>query len=257
MKNKTVLLVNDDGYFSEGILILYEILKKHFSIVKVVAPDRNLSGAGHSLTFTKPLRIREVDSDIYTVIEGTPADCVHLGVGVVFEGKKPDIVISGINQGPNLGEDITYSGTVAGAMEGCILGIPSIAVSLFAREDFRFYDAAKVVLDLANKVLSSGLGRNTYLNVNIPNISYEEIRAYAITRQGHRNYKETVIRYRDPYGQPIYWIAATEFNWSAEPWSDYWAIANGFVSITPLDLDLTNPVVGKGVALFDKRKKEG
>ena len=250
MKDYSILLVNDDGYFSEGILTLYEVLKKEFNTVKVVAPDRNLSGAGHSLTFTKPLRIREVDKDIYTVVEGTPADCVHLGVGVIFEGKKPDLVISGINQGPNLGEDITYSGTVAGAMEGCILGIRSMAVSLFAREDFRFYDASMVVKDLANKLLRLSLLPQTYLNVNIPNIPYKTIKAYAITKQGHRVYKEAVIKYRDPYGKPIYWIAATEFNWSSEPWSDYWAVANGFVSITPLDLDLTNPIVKKGVALL-------
>ncbi|HID79944.1 MAG TPA: 5'/3'-nucleotidase SurE [Aquifex aeolicus] len=249
MERKKLLLVNDDGYFSEGILILYEVLKKRF-LVKVVAPDRNLSGAGHSLTFTKPLRIRQVDRDIYTVIEGTPADCVHLGVGVIFEGKKPDLVVSGINKGPNLGEDITYSGTVAGAMEGAILGIPSIAVSLFARDNFLFEDASLVVLDLINLVLAEKFQKNLYLNVNIPNIPYREIKAYAVTRQGHRNYKELVIRYKDPYGQPIYWIAATEFNWRAEPWSDYWAVANGFVSITPLDLDLTSPLVKKGIALF-------
>lgn len=249
MERKKLLLVNDDGYFSEGILILYEVLKKRF-LVKVVAPDRNLSGAGHSLTFTKPLRIRQVDRDIYTVIEGTPADCVHLGVGVIFEGKKPDLVVSGINKGPNLGEDITYSGTVAGAMEGAILGIPSIAVSLFARDNFLFEDASLVVLDLINLVLAEKFQKNLYLNVNIPNIPYREIKAYAVTRQGHRNYKELVIRYKDPYGQPIYWIAATKFNWRAEPWSDYWAVANGFVSITPLDLDLTSPLVKKGIALF-------
>jgi len=256
MKNCSVLLVNDDGYFSEGILTLHEVLKREFQTVKVVAPDRNLSGAGHSLTFTKPLRIREVDRDIYTVVEGTPADCVHLGVGVVFEGKKPDLVISGINQGPNLGEDITYSGTVAGAMEGCILGIPSVAVSIFAREDFRFWDASKVVLDLTRKVLKDGLPKNTYLNVNIPNIPYKSLKGYAITRQGHRVYKEAVIKYRDPYGKPIYWIAATEFDWSSEPWSDYWAVANGLVSITPLDLDLTNPIVKKGICLFENGKGE-
>ena len=246
---KTILLVNDDGYFSEGILTLYEVLKKRFR-VKVVAPDRNLSGAGHALTFTKPLRIRQVDGDIYTVIEGTPADCVHLGVGVIFGGRKPDLVISGINKGPNLGEDITYSGTVAGAMEGAILGIPSMAVSLFARENFLFGDASLVVLDLIEFLLSRKLPKNTYLNVNIPNIPYGEIKAYAVTRQGHRNYKEVVIKYRDPYGQPIYWIAATQFNWSAEPWSDYWAVAQGFVSITPLDLDLTNPIVKKGISFL-------
>ena len=246
---KTILLVNDDGYFSEGILTLYEVLKKRFR-VKVVAPDRNLSGAGHALTFTKPLRIRQVDGDIYAVVEGTPADCVHLGVGVIFGGRKPDLVISGINKGPNLGEDITYSGTVAGAMEGAILGIPSMAVSLFARENFLFGDASLVVLDLIEFLLSRKLPKNTYLNVNIPNIPYGEIKAYAVTRQGHRNYKEVVIKYRDPYGQPIYWIAATQFNWSAEPWSDYWAVAQGFVSITPLDLDLTNPIVKKGISFL-------
>ncbi len=250
MEDRTILLVNDDGYFSEGILTLKEVLQKHYRKVVIVAPDRNLSGAGHALTFTKPLRIREVDRDIYTVIEGTPADCVHLGVGVVLEGKKPDIVVSGINQGPNLGEDITYSGTVAGAMEGCILGIPSVAVSIFAREGFLFYDASLVVLDLIKPILKRGLPKNTYLNVNIPNIPYKEIGAYAVTKQGSRSYKETVLRYLDPYGKHIYWIAATEFNWNSEPWTDYWAISQGFVSITPLDLDLTNPIVKKGVALF-------
>jgi len=247
----SILLVNDDGYFSNGILTLYEVLKKEFKTVKVVAPDRNLSGAGHSLTFTKPLRIRQVDNDIYTVIEGTPADCVHLGVGVIFEGKKPSLVISGINEGPNLGEDITYSGTVAGAMEGTILGIPSVAVSLFAREDFRFYDASLVVLDLIKPILERGLPKNLYLNVNIPNLPYRELKAYCITRQGHRVYREAVIRYRDPYGKPIYWIAATEFNWSSKEWTDYWAVSKGFVSITPLDLDLTSPTVKKGISIFE------
>jgi 5'-nucleotidase len=197
--------------------------------------------------------MREVDDDIYTVIEGTPADCVHLGVAVVLNGKKPDLIISGINQGPNLGEDITYSGTVAGAMEGTILGIPSVAVSLFAREDFKFLDASKVALDIAQKVLKNGLPPFVYLNVNVPNLAYDEIKAYAITRQGHRIYKEAVIKYRDPYGKPLYWIAATDFNWSAEPWTDYWAILNGFVSITPLDLDLTNPSFKKGVAFLNKK----
>lgn len=247
----SILLVNDDGYFSNGILTLYEVLKKEFKTVKVVAPDRNLSGAGHSLTFTKPLRIRQVDNDIYTVVEGTPADCVHLGVGVIFEGKKPSLVISGINEGPNLGEDITYSGTVAGAMEGTILGIPSVAVSLFAREDFRFYDASLVVLDLIKPILERGLPKNLYLNVNIPNLPYRELKAYCITRQGHRVYREAVIRYRDPYGKPIYWIAATEFNWSSKEWTDYWAVSKGFVSITPLDLDLTSPTVKKGISIFE------
>ena len=249
MNKKTILLVNDDGYFAEGILTLREFLKKYFERVVIVAPDRNLSGSGHALTFTRPLRIREVAPDIYTVIEGTPADCVHLGVSVILEKKKPDFLISGINHGPNLGEDITYSGTVAGAMEGAILNIPSIAVSLFARENFLFAEASKVVLDIL-KGFENRIPQGVYLNVNIPNIPYEEIKAYVITYQGKRNYKETVLKLRDPYGKPIYWIAATYFQWEGKKWSDYWAVAKGMVSITPLDLNLTNSLAYKGVGGF-------
>ena len=137
----TFLLTNDDGYFSEGIKALREELRKLGRVI-TVAPDRNLSGVGHSLTFTQPLRIRRVDEDFWTVIGGTPADCVHFGYYLFLDGQKPDLVCSGINEGPNLGEDITYSGTVSGAMEGRILGIPSIAFSAFGREDINFSEVA-------------------------------------------------------------------------------------------------------------------
>jgi len=235
----TILITNDDGYFSEGIRALKETLSELGRVV-AVAPDRNLSGVGHSLTFTEPLRMRRVEEDFYTVIGGTPADCIHLGYYVLLEGKKPDVVCSGINQGPNLGEDITYSGTVSGAMEGRILGIPSIAFSVFGVENILWKDVATIARDIVKKVLEKGLPEDTYLNVNIPNVRREEIKGIRITRQGKRNYKEKVFKYTDPYGNPLYWIAAQQFAWDSEENTDYWAVANGYVSVTPLHIDMTN-----------------
>lgn len=233
------LLTNDDGYFSEGIKALREKLRSLGRVI-TVAPDRNLSGVGHSLTFTQPLRIRRVDEDFWTVIGGTPADCVHFGYYLFLEGKKPDLVCSGINEGPNLGEDITYSGTVSGAMEGRILGIPSIAFSAFGREDVDFSQIAEVAKKVVLKVLERGMPEDTYLNVNIPNLPEEEIKGFMLTRQGRRAYKEKVLKLSDPSGRPIYWITAEEFGWHLEEGTDYWAVYHGYVSITPLQLDLTN-----------------
>lgn len=233
------LLTNDDGYFSEGIKALREKLRSLGRVI-TVAPDRNLSGVGHSLTFTQPLRIRRVDEDFWTVIGGTPADCVHFGYYLFLEGKKPDLVCSGINEGPNLGEDITYSGTVSGAMEGRILGIPSIAFSAFGREDVDFSQIAEVAKKVVLKVLERGMPEDTYLNVNIPNLPEEEIKGFMLTRQGRRAYKEKVLKLSDPSGRPLYWITAEEFGWHLEEGTDYWAVYHGYVSITPLQLDLTN-----------------
>ncbi len=233
------LLTNDDGYFSEGIKALREKLKSLGRVI-TVAPDRNLSGVGHSLTFTQPLRIRRVEEDFWTVIGGTPADCVHFGYYLFLEGKKPDLVCSGINEGPNLGEDITYSGTVSGAMEGRILGIPSIAFSAFGREDVDFSQMAEVAKKVVLKVLERGMPEDTYLNVNIPNLPEEEIKGFMLTRQGRRAYKEKVLKLSDPSGRPLYWITAEEFGWHLEEGTDYWAVYHGYVSITPLQLDLTN-----------------
>lgn len=233
------LLTNDDGYFSEGIKALREKLRSLGRVI-TVAPDRNLSGVGHSLTFTQPLRIRRVEEDFWTVIGGTPADCVHFGYYLFLEGKKPDLVCSGINEGPNLGEDITYSGTVSGAMEGRILGIPSIAFSAFGREDVDFSQMAEVAKKVVLKVLERGMPEDTYLNVNIPNLPEEEIKGFMLTRQGRRAYKEKVLKLSDPSGRPLYWITAEEFGWHLEEGTDYWAVYHGYVSITPLQLDLTN-----------------
>ncbi|MDQ7038127.1 MAG: 5'/3'-nucleotidase SurE [Aquificota bacterium] len=235
----TILITNDDGYFSEGIKALREALKPLGRVV-VVAPDRNLSGVGHSLTFTMPLRMRKIEEDFYTVIDGTPADCIHLGYHVILEGEKPDIVCAGINEGPNLGEDITYSGTVSGAMEGRILGIPSIAFSVFGREEILFDEVAKACREIVEMVLENGMPEDTYLNVNVPNLRREEIKGIKITRQGRRDYKEKVFKYIAPYGETLYWIAAEEFGWMPEEETDYWAVMNGYISVTPLHLDLTN-----------------
>jgi 5'-nucleotidase len=235
----TILITNDDGYFSEGIKALREALRPLGRVV-VVAPDRNLSGVGHSLTFTMPLKMRKIEEDFYTVIDGTPADCIHLGYHVILEGEKPDIVCAGINEGPNLGEDITYSGTVSGAMEGRILGIPSVAFSVFGREDILFREVAEACREIVEMVLENGMPEDTYLNVNVPNLRREEIKGIKITRQGRRDYREKVFKYLAPYGEPLYWIAAEEFGWMPEEGTDYWAVMNGYISVTPLHLDLTN-----------------
>ncbi len=247
----TILLTNDDGYFSEGIKTLREALRPLGRVV-VVAPDRNLSGVGHSLTFTMPLKMRKVDEDFYTVIGGTPADCIHLGYHVLLEGKKPDVVCAGINEGPNLGEDITYSGTVSGAMEGRILGIPSVAFSAFGREDIMFDEIALWCRKIVERILDRGMPEDTYLNVNVPNLRAEEIKGVKVTRQGKRDYREKVFRYIAPYGEPLYWIAAEEFGWRAEEGTDYWAVLNGYVSVTPLQLDLTNYEAADGIKFLEE-----
>ncbi|WP_448584205.1 5'/3'-nucleotidase SurE [Thermocrinis sp.] len=235
----TFLLTNDDGYFSEGLIALREELKKLGRVI-TVAPDRNLSGVGHSLTFSMPLRMRRIEQDFWTVIGGTPADCIHLGYYVILEGQKPALVCSGINEGPNLGEDITYSGTVSGAMEGRILGIPSVAFSAFGGEVKNFKEIARVAKTVVLNVLERGMPEDTYLNVNIPDLPMERIKGFLITRQGRRAYKEKVLKLLDPARKPLYWITATEFGWHLEEGTDYWAVYNGYVSITPLQLDLTN-----------------
>ncbi len=235
----TFLLTNDDGYFSPGIQALRKALMDLGKVI-TVAPDRNLSGVGHSLTFSAPLRMRRVDEDFWTVIGGTPADCVHLGYHHLLGGQKPDLVCSGINEGPNLGEDITYSGTVSGAMEGRILGIPSVAFSAFGREDVDSEEMARIAKKVVLMVLEKGMPEDTYLNVNIPNLSLEEIRGFLITRQGRRAYKEKVVQFLDPAKKPMFWITAEEFGWHLEEGTDYWAVYNGYVSITPLHADLTN-----------------
>ena len=231
----TILISNDDGYDAPGLKALEEELSRLGRVV-VVAPDREQSGAAHSLTLNHPLRVRPVDEDRYRV-EGTPTDCVNLAIFQLLKDGRPDLVVSGINRGYNLGDDVTYSGTVAAALEGVLLEIPSFAISLDSRGDLDFGPAARVAGQVARLVLAQGLPRDTLLNINVPPGDPREMR---ITRQGRRVYSEGVVERTDPQGRAYYWIGGPPPSWHPDPQSDFAAVQRGEVSVTPLHLDLTN-----------------
>jgi len=233
-----ILVTNDDGVRSEGIGALKEALKE-LGTVYIVAPDRERSAASHSLTLSHPLRVEKHGPRVYSV-DGTPTDCVNLGVNGILRGKKIDLLVSGINKGANLGDDITYSGTVSAAMEGTLLGIPSVAVSLVTRSRFRFDVASEFALAVARKVMRKGLPGDTLLNVNVPNVGREEIRGVRATRMGKRVYGDLIVEKRDPRGRKYYWIGGDHIRSEDVPGSDLEAIEGNCVSITPIHLDLTN-----------------
>lgn len=234
-EKKVILVSNDDGIRSEGILRLASTLRR-VGTVYVVAPDRERSAASHSLTLHRPLRVEEVGPKMYAV-DGTPTDCVTLAVNGILP-VKPDIVVSGINKGGNLGEDVTYSGTVSAAMEGTMLGINSIAISLNAREGFDFKPAALFAARLARHVLKKGLPKDTLLNVNVPQV--KTIKGYKITKQGKRFFSDVVVEKVDPRGKKYYWIGGGLQRWEGGEDSDFYAVAKGYISITPIHLDMTN-----------------
>ena len=234
-EKKVILVSNDDGIRSEGILKLANALKKA-GTVYIVAPDRERSAASHSLTLHRPLRVEEVGKRMYAV-DGTPTDCVTLAVNGILP-VRPDIVVSGINKGGNLGEDVSYSGTVSAAMEGTLLGIPSIAFSLAKREAFDFRPASEFALRLVRFVFKKGLPKDTLLNVNIP--PAKRIKGYRITRQGKRFFSDVVVEKVDPRGKKYYWIGGSMERWEGGEDTDYFAISKGYVSITPIHLDMTN-----------------
>ncbi|GAB4366823.1 MAG: 5'/3'-nucleotidase SurE [Deltaproteobacteria bacterium] len=236
--SRIILVCNDDGYRSEGIVALAEVLRE-LGTVYVVAPDRERSAAGHSLTLSHPLRVEKVGTRMYAV-DGTPTDCVNLAVNGILRGKKISLIASGINKGGNLGDDITYSGTVSAAMEGTLLGIPSIAVSLVSRNHFRFEAPARFTLEVAKKVLCDGLPKDTLLNINHPNVDPNEIRGVRVTRQGKRIYGDAIVEKRDPRGRKYYWIGGDSLEREDIPGSDLEAVEQGFVSVTPLHLDMTD-----------------
>lgn len=233
-----ILLSNDDGIRSEGLRVLYEALSE-FAQVTVVAPDRERSAVGRALTMHRPLRCEKIAENWYAV-DGTPTSCVYLGIHAIMKGEKPSMVIGGINKGPNLGEDITYSGTVSVALEGALLGIPSVAFSLAAFKDFQWESASFWAVKIVKKVLERGIPEGCCLNVNIPNLPQDRIKGIKVTRQGKKAYSEKVEERRDPWGRIYYWIGGEEPNWKAEPGTDYWAVKNGYVSVTPVHLDLTD-----------------
>jgi len=232
-----ILVCNDDGVHAPGLHKLAGALKS-LGDVTVVAPDRERSAASHALTLHKPLRVDQVKRRVFG-INGTPSDCVNLGV-MRLVGAKPALIASGINQGENLGDDVTYSGTVSAAIEGTLLGIPSMAISLVGGGKKGLDAAAQIAFKLAEVMLTHGLPPDTLLNVNVPNLPPEAIRGVAVTRQGRRVYNETVVRKLDPRGKEYYWIGGVDPRWERREDTDYEAVSNGWISLTPLHLDLTN-----------------
>ena len=233
-----ILVTNDDGIQSEGLLILSRALEK-IAEVWVVAPDREKSGVSHSLTMGRPLRAKRMKAlgPRYFAVNGTPTDCVLLGTHKILPGK-PDLIVSGINKGENLGDDITYSGTVSAAIEGTILGIPSFAVSLVGRKKFNFTHAATFSVRLARNLLRHGLPKNTLLNVNVP--GSKKPRSKRITRMGKRIYGDSVQEKVDAWGKKYYIIGGNDPGYADTEDSDFQAIARNSISITPLHLDWTN-----------------
>lgn len=228
-----ILVTNDDGYFSDGIIALAGVLET-IGEVTVVAPSSEQSATAHSLTLARPLRVRKITERRYAV-DGTPTDCVTLALTTIMT-ERPDIVVSGINHGANLGDDVTYSGTVAGALEASIFKLPGIAVSLTARDgDFR--PAAEFAADLTMRVLHEGLPEGTILNVNIPVGPVQGVR---FTHQGVKIARVSIVEGIDPRGKQYYWIGDQDVSWIQDPGSDYEAISEGMVSITPLRTDMTD-----------------
>lgn len=231
-----ILLSNDDGCQAPGLVCLRKhLLQAHE--VRVVAPDRNRSGASNSLTLMRPLRVQEHD-DGTMCVDGTPTDCVHLALhGLISD--KPDLVVSGINSGANLGDDTLYSGTVAAAMEGRHLGYAALAISNVSHTPEHLDTAGRVALRLIEQLQASPLPGDTILNVNVPDLPWQQLDGFEVTRTGHRHRAEEVLKSRDPRGRPIYWIGASGPEADCGPGTDFHAIANRRVSITPLLVDLT------------------
>ncbi|RUO80610.1 5'/3'-nucleotidase SurE [Idiomarina tyrosinivorans] len=231
-----ILLSNDDGVHAPGIHALYRALSE-IAKVTVIAPDRNCSGASNSLTLHNPLRVHRLENGFYS-LNGTPTDCVHLGTNSRLAGEI-DLVVSGINDGPNMGDDVLYSGTVAAAMEGRFMGLPSIAVSMGDRGHDYYHTAAKVVAELVQAMEQQPLKLDTILNVNVPYGDYEQIKGTRVTRLGQRHRAGAMVHDKDPFGRDIYWYGPLGPHADDEPGTDFAAIRDGYVSITPLSLDMT------------------
>lgn len=237
-----ILITNDDGIDSEGLLLL----KKHFGTnhkVYIIAPLREQSGSSHSLTMNRPLRIYEYGKNFYAV-DGTPTDCIMLGVNKVFKNIKFDLLLSGINYGGNLGDDITYSGTVSAAFEGCLLNILSIAISVAVdfdkRPQYVHYDSAIFYVEQVIEILKNISVKDCFFNLNVPDLPVSNIKGLKITKQGKRTYKDIIIENVDPRGKKYYWIAGTPVTLSNGDDTDLFAIEKGYASLTPLHLDLTH-----------------
>ncbi|MGH7845319.1 MAG: 5'/3'-nucleotidase SurE [Candidatus Binatia bacterium] len=232
-----ILLSNDDGIQSEGLLALERVFSE-LGEVYTVAPDREQNSMSHALTLHRPLRVHEVAERRFSV-DGTPTDCVKLALTGLLP-IKPDLVVSGINKGPNLGDDIIYSGTVSAAIEGTLLGIPSIAASLVTFRDFHFETAAEFTVTLVRRTVDVGLPPNTLLNINVPSVPKNQLKGWRLTRQGKRHYNEQVIERLDPRGRKYYWIGGDDLGFTSDEGTDCVAVTEGYISVTPLQIDMTD-----------------
>ncbi len=232
-----ILLSNDDGYFAPGLAVLANTLSS-FATITVVAPERDRSGASNSLTLDRPLAVRRASNGFYYV-NGTPTDCVHLAVTGLLD-QLPDVVISGINHGANMGDDTIYSGTVAAATEGFLLGIPSLAVSLAANGGDHYETAAQVAAEMAKRFEQGSLTQPALLNINVPDVPYEKLRGIEVTRLGRRHKAEPVVKSITPRGETVYWVGAAGGAQDAGAGTDFNAITRTLVSVTPLQIDLTH-----------------
>jgi len=233
-----ILLSNDDGYQATGLQVLASALAD-MAFIHVVAPERDRSGASNSLTLDNPLRAH-TGSNGFIFVDGTPTDCVHLAITGLLD-REPDMVVAGINAGANMGDDVLYSGTVAAAMEGRFLGFPAIAVSLATASGrpTHYATAARITVDLVRRVMAGALPADTILNVNVPDLPWDDIKGIHATRLGHRHKSEPVIAETDPRGRTVYWVGPAGLEQDAGPGTDFHAVRSGYVSVTPLDVDLT------------------
>lgn len=239
---RTILITNDDGIHSPGLKALREALAPLGRVI-TVAPDRDNSAISHALTMNRPLRLTELDEDVYT-LDGTPTDCVAVALGKVVD-QPPDLLVSGINNGPNIGDDITYSGTVSAAIEGTMYAVVSMAVSMAGEEPLDYHRAEPIIRDLAATVIENGLPADTLMNVNFPDS--KTFKGVRVTRQGRRIWKQALQEVADPRGRTHYWIGGGTPLLDSGPDTDVFAISEGFVSISPIHLDLTNH---EGIIVF-------
>ena len=239
-----ILLSNDDGIYAPGLRVMAEALQA-LGELTVVAPDRNRSAASNSLTLSRPLRVTEHQANWFAV-DGTPSDCVHLAVTGLLD-EKPDVVVSGINAGANLGDDTLYSGTVAAATEGRFMGMPAIAVSNIAFQPQHYEAAAQVVVRILRDLPGHPLPSGSILNINVPDRPYQNLAGVQVTRLGYRHIAEDTVRDTDPRGRPLYWIGPAGTEQDAGPGTDFHAVNHGYVSVTPLQTDLTNHAALQGL----------
>lgn len=236
-----ILISNDDGIHAPGLKALERIARTLSDDVWIVAPELDQSGASHSLTLRDPLRLREV-SDCKFAVNGTPTDCVMMGIKQILKEHRPDIVFSGVNAGANLAEDITYSGTVAAAMEGCLLGVPSVALSINAHKGHpaKWSTAEHFAPDILKKLLKIKLRENIFININFPNISINNVKGVRLASQGQRRYEASLIECTDPRGKTYYWVGPIDHDGSGDVGTDLDAISQGYISVTPLSLNFTH-----------------